>query len=99
MEPVTLLDVLRRRMVLIIAICLVTTVAGYAFSFLLPTKYSAVTVLLVRPQQPIKAGTEKESKEFLNFPIGGASAVGVCLAAVIFVLAFAINRFAERGAR
>jgi uncharacterized protein involved in exopolysaccharide biosynthesis len=75
MEPVTLLDVLRRRMILIIAICLVTTVAGYAFSFLLPTKYSAVTVLLVRPQQPIKTGTEKESKEFLNFPIGGAAAV------------------------
>ena len=32
-------------------------------------------MLLVRPQQPIKAGTEKEYKEFLNFPIGGASAV------------------------
>ena len=31
--------------------------------------------------------------------VGGASAVGVCLAAVIFVLAFGINRFAERGAR
>ena len=30
---------------------------------------------------------------------GGASAVGVCLAAAIFVLAFLINRFAERGAR
>jgi uncharacterized protein involved in exopolysaccharide biosynthesis len=75
MEPITLLDVLRRRLVLIIAVCLVTTVAGYAFSFLLPTEYSAMTVLLVRPQQPIKTGTEKENKEFLNFPIGGASAV------------------------
>jgi raffinose/stachyose/melibiose transport system permease protein len=31
--------------------------------------------------------------------VGSASAVGVCLAAVIFVLAFAINRFSERGAR
>src|SRR3954471_22027678 len=75
MEPVTIIEVLRRRMVLIIAICVVTTVAGYALSFLLPTKYSAVAVLLVRPQQPIKAGTEKENKEFLNFPIGGAAAV------------------------
>src|SRR3954471_2537575 len=75
MEPVTIIEVLRRRMVLIIAICVVTTIAGYAFSFLLPTKYSAVAVLLVRPQQPIKAGTEKENKEFLNFPIGGAAAV------------------------
>jgi len=75
MEPVTIIEVLRRRIVLIIAVCLVTTVAGYALSFLLPTKYSAVAVLLVRPQQPIKAGTEKENKEFLNFPIGGAAAV------------------------
>src|SRR3954454_6003841 len=75
MEPITILNVLRRRMVLIIAISLVTTFAGYAISFLLPTKYSADSVLLVRPQQPIKAGTEKEYKEFLNFPIGGASAV------------------------
>jgi uncharacterized protein involved in exopolysaccharide biosynthesis len=75
MEPVTILDVLRRRMVLIIAVCLITAIAGYAFSFLLPTKYSATTVLLVRPQQPIKTGAEKENREFLNFPIGGASAV------------------------
>src|SRR3954467_13644718 len=75
MEPVTIIEVLRRRIVLIIAVCLVTTVAGYTLSFLLPTKYSAVAVLLVRPQQPIKSGTEKENKEFLNFPIGGAAAV------------------------
>ena len=75
MEPVTILAVLRRRIVLIFAVCLVTTISGYAFSFLLPMKYSAVAVLLVRPQQPIKSGTEKENKEFLNFPIGGAAAV------------------------
>jgi uncharacterized protein involved in exopolysaccharide biosynthesis len=75
MEPLTILDVLRRRMFLVIAVCLVTTVAGYAISFLLPTRYSAMAVLLVRPQQPIKTGAEKENKEFLNFPIGGASSV------------------------
>jgi uncharacterized protein involved in exopolysaccharide biosynthesis len=75
MEPVTILDVLRRRLFLVIAICLVTTVAGYVFTFFLPTRYSGMAVLLVRPQQPIKTGAEKENKEFLNFPIGGASAV------------------------
>ena len=38
-------------------------------------------------------------KAFKSGEVGGASAVGVCLAAAIFVLAFAINKFAERGAR
>jgi raffinose/stachyose/melibiose transport system permease protein len=38
-------------------------------------------------------------RAFKSGEVGGASAVGVCLAAVIFVLAFSINRFAERGAR
>jgi len=36
---------------------------------------------------------------FKSGEVGSASAVGVCLAVVIFALAFAINRFAERGAR
>ena len=38
-------------------------------------------------------------RAFKSGQVGSASAVGVCHAAVIFVLAFAINRFAERGAR
>ena len=42
---------------------------------------------------------EVYDRAFQSGEVGGASAVGVCLAAVIFVLAFAINRFAERGAR
>jgi raffinose/stachyose/melibiose transport system permease protein len=39
------------------------------------------------------------TRAFESGQVGSASAVGVCLAAIIFVLAFAINRFAERGAR
>ena len=42
---------------------------------------------------------EVYDRAFKSGEVGGASAVGVCLAAVIFVLAFLINRFAERGAR
>jgi raffinose/stachyose/melibiose transport system permease protein len=38
-------------------------------------------------------------RAFKGGEVGSASAVGVCLAAVIFVLAFAINRFADRGVR
>jgi raffinose/stachyose/melibiose transport system permease protein len=42
---------------------------------------------------------EVYQRAFQSGEVGGASAVGVCLAAVIFVLAFAINRFADRAAR
>lgn len=75
MEEIAILDVLRRHAWMIIALCIVATVAGYAFSFLLPTRYAASALVLVRPQQAIKMGTEKDSKEFLDFPMGGASAV------------------------
>src|SRR3954471_6212488 len=75
MEPVPILVVLRRHFLMIILLCVVATLAGYAFSFLLETRYSASALLLVRPQQPIKMGSEKDDKEFLSFPMGGASAV------------------------
>ena len=42
---------------------------------------------------------EVYGRAFESGEVGGAAAIGVCLAAVIFVLAFAINRFAERGVR
>jgi len=42
---------------------------------------------------------EVYQRAFQAGDVGGAAAVGVCLAAVIFALSFAINRFAERGAR
>jgi raffinose/stachyose/melibiose transport system permease protein len=42
---------------------------------------------------------EVYDRAFQSGAVGSAAAVGVCLAAVIFVLAFAIDRIAERGAR
>jgi raffinose/stachyose/melibiose transport system permease protein len=38
-------------------------------------------------------------RAFRTGEVGGAAAVGVCLAAVIFLLSFAINRVADRAAR
>ena len=54
MEQIALFDVLRRRALLIIALSIVATVAGYAFSFLVSDRYTASALVLVRPQQPIK---------------------------------------------
>jgi uncharacterized protein involved in exopolysaccharide biosynthesis len=56
-------------------LCIIGVVAGYAFTFLLPIKYTASALVLVRPQQPIKIGTTKEEKEYLDFPMGSASTV------------------------
>jgi raffinose/stachyose/melibiose transport system permease protein len=42
---------------------------------------------------------EVYNRAFRAGDVGTAAAIGVCVAALIFVLAFAINRFAEREAR
>ena len=42
---------------------------------------------------------EVYQRAFRGGEVGGAAAVGVCLAAVIFALSFGINRVAERAAR
>jgi raffinose/stachyose/melibiose transport system permease protein len=42
---------------------------------------------------------EVYERAFQSGQVGGAAAIGVCLAAVIFALSFAINRFADRGLR
>ena len=75
MEQIAMFDVLRRRRSLIIAVSMIAAVAGYIFSFLIPDRYTASALVLVRPQQPIKMGTGKDTKEFLDFPVGNSSAV------------------------
>jgi raffinose/stachyose/melibiose transport system permease protein len=42
---------------------------------------------------------EVYQRAFHGGKAGSAAAVGICLVAVIFLFAFAINRIAERGAR
>jgi raffinose/stachyose/melibiose transport system permease protein len=42
---------------------------------------------------------EVYQRAFRSGEVGSAAAVGICLVAVIFLFAFAINRVAERGAR
>ena len=75
MEQIAMFDVLRRHAPMIMALCIVTALAGYALCFLIPDRYTASALVLVRPQQPIKMGGTKESKEFLDFPVGNNSAV------------------------
>jgi raffinose/stachyose/melibiose transport system permease protein len=42
---------------------------------------------------------EVYQRAFRSGDVGGAAAIGVCLAAVIFTLSFGINRVADRAAR
>jgi uncharacterized protein involved in exopolysaccharide biosynthesis len=73
MEVIALLAVLRRHVLLIVALCIVTTVAGYGISFisvLIPEKYDSSVTVLVRPHDPIKMEPTNSGKEFLDFPVG-----------------------------
>ena len=73
MEVIALADVLRRHVFLIVALCIVTTSAGYGISFisaLIPEKYDSSATILVRPHDPIKIEPNTSGKEFLDFPVG-----------------------------
>src|ERR1051326_5694024 len=75
MDQIPIISVLRRHAWMIIALCVVATVGGYAFSFLIAERYSATALVLVRPQQPIKISSEKAGKEMLEFPIPSSTSV------------------------
>ncbi len=76
MEEIAVLEVLRRHLYLIVALCLITGVAGYVFSFAITEKYDATATVLVRPHEPIKIqGAGDTGKEFLDFPVGQMASV------------------------
>ena len=72
MEVIAIFDVLRRHGLLIGALCIVTMLAGYGLSFfspLVPERYDASAIVLVRPHDPIKIEPNSSGKEFLGFPV------------------------------
>jgi capsular polysaccharide biosynthesis protein len=78
MEETAIFDVLRRHVYLIGALCIVTTLAGYGISFfspLIPEKYDASAVILVRPHDQIKIEPNNASKDFFGLS-GRANASG-----------------------
>lgn len=71
MEQTAIFEVLRRHVWMIVALCVVATLAGFAGSFLLQRKYTSTALVLVRPQEVIKLDSRSTtSKEFLDFPMG-----------------------------
>ena len=72
METIDIFDVLRRHTLLIVLLCVVTTLAGYGVSFfspLVPEKYEASAVVLVRPHEQTKIEPNSSGKEFSDFPV------------------------------
>jgi uncharacterized protein involved in exopolysaccharide biosynthesis len=72
METIAIFDVLRRHTFLIAWLCIVTTLAGYGVSFispLVPEKYEASAVVLVRPHEQIKIEPNSSGKEFSDYPV------------------------------
>src|SRR4029077_10404939 len=78
MEVIAIFDVLRRHVYLIGVLCILTTIAGYGISFvnaLIPEKYDASAIVLVRPQRPINVEQNNSGKEFSDFPVANAPVV------------------------
>lgn len=72
MEQVDFLDVLRRRVWLIVALTIVTTAAGYSISYIsyfIPERYDASAMVMVRPHDPIKLDSSSVGKEISGFPV------------------------------
>jgi len=71
METIAIFAVLRRYIYLILGLCVVTALAGYAISYtpLTSEKYEASAVVLVRPHEPVRVEPNSSSKEFLDFPV------------------------------
>src|SRR5580704_14079939 len=72
MEAIDIFGVLRRHVGVILALAIVTTIAGYGISFikvLIPEKYDASAIVMVRPRDPIRIDTQVPNKEFLGFPV------------------------------
>jgi len=78
MEAIDIFGVLRRHIYVILALTIVTTIAGYGISFvkvLIPEKYDASTVVMVRPHDPMRIDTQTSNKEFLGFPVAQSPVV------------------------
>src|SRR5271165_3492764 len=72
METIAIFEVLRRHTFLMVLLCVITTLAGYGVSFfspLVPEKYEASAVVLVRPHEQIRIEPSSSGKEFSDFPV------------------------------
>jgi uncharacterized protein involved in exopolysaccharide biosynthesis len=72
MEAIDIFGVLRRHLWVILALAILTTIAGYGISFikvLIPEKYDASAIVMVRPHDQVSIDTQIPNKEFLGFPV------------------------------
>lgn len=78
MQEIAILEVLRRHIYLILGVCIVSMLSAYSVSFVpavMPEKYDATAIVLVRPQEPVKIQGSDTGKEFLDFPVSQMAAV------------------------
>ena len=72
MEATDIVNVLRRHSLLILALAIVTPIAAYGMSFIqavMPERYEASAVVMVRPHDPVRIDAQIPDKEFLGFPV------------------------------
>jgi len=62
---------LARHLGMLVLLCVSATVAAALLSYLLPEKYEARALVLVKPQADIKITSNRDDRELLNIPLTG----------------------------
>lgn len=71
MEIEKYLKLFKTRIIMITFLSLTATICTFLLTYLIPEKYEATSLVLVKPHENIKISSNKEDKELLNFPVGG----------------------------
>ena len=70
MERFALWEVLRPRLLMVVAITIITGTAGYGLTLLMHDQYAAVSLILVRPRQQISIDTKRARRNSSIFRSG-----------------------------
>lgn len=73
MEIMEFFQLVRRRVRMVILISVSAVVSAYLLTYMIPEKYEAMTLVLVKPQENIKLSTYRDSKELLDFPVSSGA--------------------------
>lgn len=71
------LRVARTHAPMFVLLCVSATLTSAGLTYMIPDRYEATALVLVKPQEQIKMSTNKNEKELLSFPVSAGSKVEV----------------------
>src|SRR5688500_9578922 len=62
-------EIVKRHAVMVILLCVSTTITAAGLSYTIPDKYEAKALILVRPPENVDISSGPEDRELLRFPV------------------------------